>query len=326
MGLPAVPKKRNRYSKNKNPRSYSEISQTVRTWSALFECDGPFVVIHTVAKVTIGEGSKKELYDVTVKGTRNVTDACCAHGAKKLLHISSTEALPRGLRLKEDLSNYIPCPKRARKGYARAKSEADAIVLNAVKERGLNASLLLLAGVLGPGDYSNSHMSQMFIDYIEGRLPASIRGGYNDFDIRDVAEVLPAVVERAKKGESYIFANKPDTINDSLAVVSEMTGKKMLPTLPLWTAYVGLPFLSLAAKVRKKRPLYTGAALASIKEKPTFPSEKPSANSVIRPVRSKRRCAITSNFSRKTAWSSYEDPFHLLYGHLQHAVSDRSRH
>lgn len=240
----------------------------------LFEGEGPFVVIHTVAKVTIGEGSKKELYDVTVKGTRNVTDACCAHGAKKLLHISSTEALPRGLRLKEDLSNYIPCPKRARKGYARAKSEADAIVLNAVKERGLNASLLLLAGVLGPGDYSNSHMSQMFIDYIEGRLPASIRGGYNDFDIRDVAEVLPAVVERAKKGESYIFANKPDTINDSLAVVSEMTGKKMLPTLPLWVAYVGLPFLSLAAKARKKRPLYTGAALASIREKAEFPIGK----------------------------------------------------
>ena len=103
----------------------------------LFEGEGPFVVIHTVAKVTIGEGSKKELYDVTVKGTRNVTDACCAHGAKKLLHISSTEALPRGLRLKEDLSNYIPCPKRARKGYARAKSEADAIVLNAVKELSL---------------------------------------------------------------------------------------------------------------------------------------------------------------------------------------------
>lgn len=114
----------------------------------------------------------------------------------------------------------------------------------------------------------------MFIDYIEGRLPASIRGGYNDFDIRDVAEVLPAVVERAKKGESYIFANKPDTINDSLAVVSEMTGKKMLPTLPLWVAYVGLPFLSLAAKARKKRPLYTGAALASIREKAEFPIGK----------------------------------------------------
>ena len=240
----------------------------------LFEGEGPFVVIHTVAKVTIGEGSKKELYDVTVKGTRNVTDACCAHGALKLLHISSTEALPRGLRLKEDLSNYIPCPMRARKGYARAKSEADAIVLNAVKERGLNASLLLLAGVLGPGDYSNSHMSQMFIDYIEGRLPASIRGGYNDFDIRDVAEVLPAIVEKAKKGESYIFANKPDTINDSLAVISKMTGKKMLPTLPLWVAYAGLPFLSMAAKTRKKRPLYTGAALASIKEKADFPIGK----------------------------------------------------
>lgn len=238
---------------------------------SLFGGDGPFIVIHTVAKVTIGEGSAKELYDVTVKGTQNVVDACCRFGAQKLLHISSTEALPRR---RECRINYVPDPKKARKGYARAKSEADAVVIDAVKTRGLDACLLLLAGVLGPGDYSNSHMTQMFIDYIEGRLPASINGGYNDFDIRDVADVLPAIVEKAKSGESYIFANKPDKINDMLAMISKKTGRKMLPTLPIWIAYVGLPFLSLAAKMRKKRPLYTAAALASLREDADFPIEK----------------------------------------------------
>ena len=85
--------------------------------------------------------------------------------------------------------------------------KTDALVLRAVREQNLDASLLLFASVLGPGDTSNGHMSQMLIDFIEGRLPASVRAGYNDFDIRDVADVLPAIVERAKKGESYIFAH-----------------------------------------------------------------------------------------------------------------------
>lgn len=237
-----------------------------------FVGDGPFVVIHTVAKVTIGEGSAKELYDVTVGGTRNVVEECLERGAVKLLHVSSTEALPHGVKLGEDV-NYIPDPAKARKGYARAKSEADAVVTDAVK-RGLNACLLLLAGVLGPGDYSNSHMTQMMIDYIEGRLPASVKGGYNDFDIRDVADVLPAIIEKAECGESYIFAHEPDTINDILGVISDMTGLKPLKTLPLWLAYVGLPFLSLAAKLRRKRPLYTAAALASLRADTNFPIGK----------------------------------------------------
>lgn len=240
----------------------------------LFENGEKFVVIHTVAKVTIGEASHEELYNVTVNGTKNVVNACVEHNATQLLHISSTEALPSGITLDEDLHNYTVEPKKARKGYSRAKCEADLVVMNAVKLHNLNASLILLAGVLGPGDYSNSHMTQMFCDYIEGRLPASINGGYNDFDIRDVADVLFEIIEKSKCGESYIFANKPDKINDILSIIAEMTGRKKLPTLPIWTAYLGLPFLSFASKIRKKRPLYTASALASLKEKADFPIGK----------------------------------------------------
>lgn len=240
----------------------------------LFQGDKPFVVIHTVAKVTIGEGDKKELFDVTVGGTQNVLNACKKRDVKKFLHISSTEALPKNFELNSDLSNYVPDPKKAKMAYSKAKSMADVAVLKAVKEHNLNASLILLAGVLGPGDYSNSHMTQMMIDYINGKLPASIKGGYNDFDIRDVADVLPQIVEKAKKGESYVFAHEPDEINTILSYIAEYTGRKKLITLPIWLAYVGLPFLSLASKISGKRPLYTASALASLSEKANFPIEK----------------------------------------------------
>ena len=147
-------------------------------------------------------------------------------------------------------------------------------MLRAVREQNLDASLLLFASVLGPGDTSNGHMSQMLIDFIEGRLPASVRAGYNDFDIRDVADVLPAIVERAKKGESYIFAHEPDSVDDVLKIAADMTGRKKPPALPLWSAYLGIPFLWFAAKIRRKRPLYTAAALASLREDADFPIAK----------------------------------------------------
>ncbi len=240
----------------------------------LFSGDGPIAVLHTAAKVSIGETPSQEVYRVTVQGTKNVVDACCAHNAVKLLHISSTEAFPRGYFPDEELKTYAPDPAQSRKGYPRAKSAADQLVLRAAAERGLNASILMFASVLGPGDYSGTHMTQMFIDYMTGRLPASVNAGYNDFDIRDVADVLPAIFERAERGECYLFAHQPNRINDCLAVIQKMTGAKRVPTLPLWTAYLGLPFLRLYAKLAGKRPLYTGAALAALRERADFPIEK----------------------------------------------------
>lgn len=232
-----------------------------------------YVVIHTVAYVTIGEGSKRDLFDITVGGTRNVVREALRHNVRKFLQISSSEAFPKGVKPNEELSNYRP-EENAKGGYSSAKSRADEEVLKAVKERGLNASILLLAGVLGPGDYSNSHMSQVMCDFIAGKLPASVNGGYNDFDIRDVADVLPAIIQNARRGECYLFANKPDKINDILSVIAEKYHKKVPPTLPLWVAYVGLPFLTLWSKISGKRPLYTRAALASLKEDADFPIGK----------------------------------------------------
>ena len=53
-----------------------------------------------------------------------------------------------------------------------------------------------------------------------------------------------------------------------------MTGRKKPPALPLWSAYLGIPFLWFAAKIRRKRPLYTAAALASLREDADFPIAK----------------------------------------------------
>ncbi len=251
---------------------YGDITKTEDVERLFANADGNYVVIHTVAKVSIGEASKTELMSVTVEGTKNVVSQCVKAGVKKLVHISSTEALPRKVELDENLTGYMPEPEKTRKGYGRTKALADKIVLDASNI--LNVSILMFASVLGPGDYTNGHMQQMFIDYINGKLPASIKGGYNDFDIRDVADVLPQIVEKSRSGECYIFAHKPNTINDSLHVIAEKLGRKKLITLPIWIAYLGVPIFALMSKISGKRPLYTSSALATLKEDADFSIEK----------------------------------------------------
>lgn len=274
IGLARSKEKFDKVFTDKKPEVVYGDVRNIDDLEKLFVGEGPFVIFHTVAYVSIGEGDKRELYDVTVGGTENMISLSLKRNVLKFLHISSTEAIPHGLKLDPDLKNYVPEPKKTRKGYNRAKSYADVAVLKAVKENGLDASLILLAGVLGPGDYFCSHMTQVMIDFLNGKLPASINGGYNDFDIRDFADVIPNIVEKARSGEAYLFANKPDKINEVLSHVANMYDKKLPPTLPLWVAYFGLPFLWVAAKLTGKRPLYTRASLASLKADTDFPLDK----------------------------------------------------
>lgn len=193
------------------------------------------VVIHTAAEISIGEGNISHMYDVNVLGTEKLCEYCFNRNVKKMLHISSSEAIPHGLKLLPDLSNYVPNPKKVRKGYNRSKALADEVVLKYIK-KGLDASILIIAGVLGPGDYTVSHMSQVFIDYVEERLPVSIQGGYNDFDIRDMTDCLENIVNKARNGEAYLFANRPDKINELLTYIKEKMGCKKIGTF-----HYGLP-------------------------------------------------------------------------------------
>ncbi len=239
----------------------------------LFQGEGPFVVFHTVALVSIGEVPQALLYGVNVEGTRNLVEEALLHPVYRYFQITSTDALPRDAVL-TDAIDYTPSPERKKPGYGQSKSMADAIALQAARERGLPASLLMIASVLGPGDYSRSHMTQMLCHYIEGSLPASVAAGYNHFDIRDLTAVLPAMVAEAEAGQTYLFANRRYRIGELLAIVREMLGTRKLPTLPLFVAYLGLPFLSLKSRLFHERPLYTAAALSSLRANSVFPIEK----------------------------------------------------
>lgn len=239
----------------------------------LFVGNKPFIIFHAAALVAIGEATVEQLIDVNVNGTINILEEALKHNTKKFFQISSSEAIPENIKLNASLSNYIPSPDYVRKGYNRSKSMADEKVLS-YANKGLDVSILILAGVLGPGDYSITHMSQMMIDYAKGDLPASIKGGYNDFDIRDFVDVLDNIIAKAKNKEAYLFANRPDEINEVLSYVAEYKNLKPLKTLPLWLAYVGLPFLFLGQLISGKRPLYTASSLASLRADTSWSIDK----------------------------------------------------
>ena len=49
-------------------------------------------------------------------------------------------------------------------------------------------------------------MTQMVIDYLNSRLTACVKGGYDFVDVRDVADGILSCVENGQPGECYILS------------------------------------------------------------------------------------------------------------------------
>ena len=138
--------------------------------------DTELIVIHTAAIVSISSKVDKKVVDVNVNGTKNIVELCLRHNVKKLVHTSSVHAIPEkshGETITE-VSEFDP--KSVHGLYAKTKAAASQIVLNASKQ-GLNASIVHPSGIIGPGDYGRTHLTQLVISYLNGTLTACVNGG-----------------------------------------------------------------------------------------------------------------------------------------------------
>ena len=234
------------------------------------------IFIHTASMVLIG-GTKnqyKTMNDVNCNGTKNIVEACLKHKVR-LLYVSSVHAItePPKRRLTVETENFSALSVVGK--YAKSKATASALVMDAIKNQGLNAVLVHPSGITGPNDYSDTHLTQMVVDYMENRIPAAVNGGYDFVDVRDVASGIIAAAEKGKAGDCFILSNKFYTVKEMFFMLHEITGgKNIRSTLPMWLAYFSIPFLMIYFKIRGKRPLYTAYSLYTLKSNSNFSHEK----------------------------------------------------
>ncbi len=229
------------------------------------ENPGDAIVIHTAGIVSISSRSDPKVYQVNVQGTKNVTDLCVEKKVRRLIYISSVHAIPECRHGETLCETDHFAPADVIGGYAKTKAEATQYVLDQVRDHGLDAVIVHPSGIVGPQDYGNAHMTQMVMDYISGKLTASVRGGYDFVDVRDVAQGVLSAVERGKKGQCYILSNRYITVKQMLDMLHKISGQRKIRTvLPLWFAKMTAPFAEIYYRMRKKPPLFTSYSLYTL--------------------------------------------------------------
>ena len=233
-----------------------------------------FCVLHCAGLISIASKPDEALYAVNVQGTRNIVDLSREFGAEKLVYVSSVHAIaekPAPQTITEP--NHFS-PDDILGDYGKSKAMATALVLKAAQS-GLNASVVLPSGILGPGDLSCGNTTRMLLAFCRGRLPFGVKGGYDFVDVRDVAVGVLACAERGKAGECYILSGHYASIQDLLALTASLLGRKVPKFCVSATlASCAAPIFEKIAQLRGKRPFFTPYSIAVLRSNGHFSNAK----------------------------------------------------
>ena len=239
-------------------------------------------VIHTAGIVDISHDVSQRVWEVNVCGTKNMLDICREYNVKRLVYVSSVHAIPEGDKssVLTEVDHFDPAWVVG--GYAKTKAEATQAVLDAAAD-GLNAVIVHPSGIIGPYNGKGNHLIQMVNDYLHGKLPACVNGGYDFVDVRDVALGCLLAAEKGRAGQCYILSNRHYEIREVISILRKSAGGRRIPVIPMWLAKMVAPIFEYTAKRKKKLPLYTGYSLRTLTANDKFSHDKATAELGYRP-------------------------------------------
>ena len=231
---------------------------------------GVQTVYHVAADFRLWTRDPAALYRTNVDGTRTVLEAAGEAGVGRIVYTSSISVLgtPKdGQPGTEDtpvtLSDMVG-------HYERSKFLAEEVALDFARH-GLPVVVVNPSAPLGPWDVKPTPTGQMILDFMRGRMVATVDTGINAVHVRDVARGHLLAAERGKPGERYILGHRNMSLIELFGILGEITGRRpprfRVPHAIAWLAAAGSESL---ARVTGRPPAIPLAAVRMARKRMYF--------------------------------------------------------
>ncbi len=254
---------------------YGDVTKK-ETLSLIFENidDKEVFVIHCAAVVYIKAKYNPLVYNVNVNGTKNIVNKVIESKAK-LIYINSVHAIPEKPNKEVITETTDFDPDNVKGLYAKTKAEAAKYVIDAIKNKNLNACIIHPTGIIGPNDFGNSHLTQLVKEITSGKLFACVKDGYDFVDVRDVADGVISACENGTKGECYILSNRYITIKKLCDLICNAQGREKIKiVLPIGIAKLVAPLFEVYYNFKKQTPIFTKYSLYTLSSNANFSNDK----------------------------------------------------
>lgn len=215
---------------------------------------GVQTVYHVAADYRLWTPDPATLYRTNVDGTRGVLQAAGEAGVRRVVHTSSVGALG----IPEDGrpgTESTPVSLADMVGhYKRSKFLAEQAAVEFARH-GLPVVVVNPSAPVGPWDVKPTPTGQMVVDFMRGRMVASLDTGLNVVHVRDVARGHLLAAERGTPGERYILGHRDLALADIFGILAELTGRRP-PRLrvPYAVAWLGAACCESLARVTGRPP------------------------------------------------------------------------
>jgi dihydroflavonol-4-reductase len=180
-------------------------------------------IFHVTADYRLWAKDPGEIYRNNVDGTRTVLEACTRAGVERVVYTSSvgTLGLPRDGGLGTEttpvrLDDMIGPYKRSKFLAERVAEEYAA--------RGLPVVIVNPSNPIGPWEVRPTPTGQMILDYLLGRMVATLDTGLNLIHVADVARGHLLAAQRGRVGEKYILGCQNRSLTEIFHMLESITG------------------------------------------------------------------------------------------------------
>lgn len=131
---------------------------------------------------------------------------------------------------------------------------------------------------MGPNDPFLAPINMAIKRFLNGKLPAITKGGYNIVDVRDVAEGIVLAIDKSKNKESYLLTGEYIPVKDLIGLAAKVSNKKPVnKKVPHFVIKIASPFIELHYKLRHKKPLFTGFSMDCLMQNSNYSNKKAQA-------------------------------------------------
>ena len=172
-------------------------------------CKGIDVVFHLAALLPQTRSSEDMFRSVNVRGTENMLSAAVAESVKRFVFSSSIEIY--------GIPDRVPCmedaPKKLLGTYSRNKLECEELCAKCAADFGIEAVMLRMPMIFGPGYWHEKFYLRMFEDLSRGKPIRIIGDGGNRHQVVACSDVTEAYILAAEApgaaGEAFNIASDP---------------------------------------------------------------------------------------------------------------------
>jgi dihydroflavonol-4-reductase len=215
---------------------------------------GVETVFHVAADYRLWVPDARVVYRTNVEGTRAMIEAATSADVRRIVYTSTVGALgiPRdGTPGTEDtpvsLADMVG-PYKASKFLAEQVARESA-------RAGAPVVIVNPSAPVGPWDVKPTPTGQMIVDFMRGRMFASLRTGLNVVHVRDVARGHLLAARKGRIGERYILGHANLALREIFGLLAAITGRRPPRlTIPYAVAWLGAACLEGGARLTGRVP------------------------------------------------------------------------